>query len=82
MSVRLCAVIAILLLAVAEASAAPKGRLDFTITTLSSHPELVTGGDALVRVDVPGDVARESILVTLNGVNITDQFHWDESPPR
>lgn len=78
MSERLCAAIAILVLAVTESSAAPKGRQDFTITTLSSHPLLVTGGNALVRVDIPGDVARESILVTLNGVNITDQFHWDE----
>ena len=79
MSFRLYAVVAILCLLVAESNAAPRGHHDFTITALSSHPELVTGGDALVRIDVPVDVARESILVTLNSVDITDQFHWDEA---
>jgi len=78
MSFRLCAVIAVLFLAVTESNGAPTERQDFTITTLSSHPELVTGGDALVRVDVPGDVKREAVLVTLNGVDITDQFRWNE----
>jgi hypothetical protein len=78
LSFRLSTVIAILFLAVAESSAAPEGRRDFMITTLSSHPELVTGGDALVRVDVPGQVAREAVVVTLNGVDITEQFRWDE----
>jgi hypothetical protein len=78
MPFRLRAVTTILFLALAVSNAAAKGQHDFTITTLSSHPELVTGGDALVRVDVPADIARESILVTLNGVDITDQFHWDE----
>ena len=78
MSFRLCAVIAVLFLAVTESNGAPTERQDITITTLSSHPELVTGGDALVRVDVPGDVKREAVLVTLNGVDITDQFRWNE----
>jgi hypothetical protein len=78
MSFRLCATIAVLFLAVAESNAAPKSHQDFTITTLSSHPELVTGGDALVRVDVPGHVARESVLVTLNGVDVTNLFRWGE----
>jgi hypothetical protein len=40
------------------------------ITILSSRPELVSGGDALVRVDP----IRENLQVRLNGVDVTSLF--------
>ena len=43
------------------------------MTIISSRSELVTGGDALVRIDrSPGDTA--SIHVTLNGKDVTSAF--------
>jgi len=72
----------VLLLSVASSSAAESGARDFRITTLSSHPEAVTGGDALVRIDVPADVPRTSVVVTLDDVDVTAKFHWDAGASR
>lgn len=72
----------VLLLSVASSSAAESGARDFKITTLSSHPEAVTGGDALVRIDVPADVPRASVVVTLDDVDVTAKFHWDAGTSR
>ncbi len=44
------------------------------ISILSSSPGMVSGGDALVRVDVPSDVALGDVTVKLNGVDITAAF--------
>ena len=41
------------------------------IQVVSSRPETVTGGDALVRIDVPGGVAVASVRVALNGADVT-----------
>lgn len=42
-----------------------------TITVLSSRPEVVSGGDALVRVETASDIPW---LAELNGTDVTDQF--------
>ena len=52
------------------AIAAPPA-LDFTIEVLSSRPDKVAGGDALVRVEVPRNVPMHQAAITLNGVDIT-----------
>ena len=44
------------------------------ISILSSSPDMVSGGDALVRVDVPSDVALGQVTVKLNGVDVTAAF--------
>jgi len=41
------------------------------ITTLSARPYLISGGDVLVRVDVPQKVKISDTRVTLNGTDIT-----------
>jgi hypothetical protein len=47
---------------------------DLQLTVLSSQPYLVSGGDALVRVDAPKQVDPSSIRVTLNGHDVTASF--------
>jgi hypothetical protein len=44
------------------------------LSILSSSPGMVSGGDALVRVDVPSDVPLEQVSVELNGVDVTAAF--------
>jgi len=73
----ICLVFVVLFLAVRSSNAGQTLGHDFRITILSSHPETVTAGDALVRVDVPADFASQSVVVTLNGVDVTAKFHWD-----
>jgi hypothetical protein len=46
----------------------------FQISILSSSPEMVSGGDALVRVDVPKNVPLQQVTVELNGVDVTGAF--------
>jgi hypothetical protein len=54
------------------AGAAPRPALD--ITTVSSRLDAVTGGDALVRVDVPSGVAPGAVRVQRNGSDVTRGF--------
>ncbi len=50
------------------------GAKDFRITTLSSAPHLVSGGSALVRIDVPRSVSLSRVRVELNDRNVTSAF--------
>src|SRR5258708_33153733 len=52
-------------------------RNDFQISTLSTKPELVSGGDVLVRIDVPRKVSLQSVRGELNGRNISGTFRAD-----
>jgi Tannase-like family of unknown function (DUF6351) len=44
------------------------------ITTLSSRPEIVSGGTALVRISVPNGVPFSDVMVLLNSQNVTSAF--------
>jgi Tannase-like family of unknown function (DUF6351) len=44
------------------------------ITPLSSRADMVTAGDALVRVDVPRDTPKRDVRVRLNGRDVTSVF--------
>ncbi|TDE11520.1 hypothetical protein E1269_09335 [Jiangella asiatica] len=44
---------------------------------LSSRPDVVSGGDALVRVVAPSGVAVDEITIELDGVAVTDQLVAD-----
>ncbi len=46
----------------------------FEITVLSARPDQVSGGDALVQVAVPGNVALDDVTITLGGADVTDAF--------
>ena len=50
----------------------------FGITTLSSRPEMVTGGAALVAVDAPAGVPLSDVRVTANGTDVTTTFRHDD----
>ena len=47
------------------------------IETVSSRPDMVTGGDALVRVVVPSGVAANQIRVMVNDADVTASFRPD-----
>ena len=49
------------------------------LRVLSSRPDMVTGGDALVRVDLPAGGATTDVKVTLNGTDVTRQLKADVS---
>src|ERR1700758_508022 len=49
------------------------------ITTLSSRPDMVSGGNALLRVDVPAQFSLGQIVVKLNGQDVTATFHADQT---
>ena len=57
------------------ATAVPVFAAGISIKSLSTHPDTVTGGDALIGVDVPSDVALDQVVVKLNGADVTPAFH-------
>jgi hypothetical protein len=59
---------------------APPGA--FQVTTLSSRPDLVTGGSALVQVTYPVDVTVANVKVTLNGADVTSQLATSDPAKR
>jgi hypothetical protein len=46
----------------------------WSIEILSSDPDQVSGGDALVRVEFPGRKVKRNARLYLNGVDVTSQF--------
>src|SRR5690606_15297997 len=44
------------------------------MSVLSSRPDVVSGGDALVRVQVPPNVAVSDVSVRLGNVDVTSAF--------
>ena len=50
---------------------------DFLIETLSTKPHLISGGNVLVRVQVPHDVSLRKVDVELNGKDVTSRFRVD-----
>jgi hypothetical protein len=56
------------------ASALAAGSPDLAIRVLSNRADVISGGDALVAVQVPRSVAPGQITMRLNGRDVTDQF--------
>jgi len=50
---------------------------DFEVKVLSSPPEMVTGGDALVQVSIPKNVPPKKATVSLNGTDVTGELVLD-----
>ena len=57
-----------------SSSTPPPAAGTFQVTTLSSRPDLVTGGSALVQVTYPADVPAANVRVALNGADVTSQL--------
>ena len=51
-------------------------------TVLSSRPDMVSGGDALLRVDVPADVALSDVRVAVDGRDASGAFRADAEAHR
>src|SRR6266550_3420276 len=49
------------------------------LRVLSSRPDLVSGGDALVRVDLPAGMAAREVKLTVNGADATAKLKADAS---
>jgi hypothetical protein len=63
---------ALALAALLVAFAASPARADaWTIEILSSAPDQVSGGDALVRVGFPGNSIKQNAVLLLNGADVT-----------
>src|SRR3990172_1641077 len=56
---------------------APARAGEWTIEVLSSAPDQVSGGDALVRVGFPGAEIKEDAVLHLNGVDVTGSLAPD-----
>src|SRR3954466_4228754 len=67
------ALVAGALAGVSSAAGAHAGRIPVQISTVSNRADLISGGDALVRISVPGDF-RRSLRVGLNGHDVTKAF--------
>jgi hypothetical protein len=57
------------------------GRPDFAIRTLSNRADLISDGDALVEVRVPGNVPVHEVTLKLNGANVGAEFVVIPSAP-
>src|SRR5689334_12033523 len=73
------AAIAAMVLALAMGVAGPataKGGAKLRVEVLSSDPELVTGGDALIGVDVPKGTNQSKVRIQRNGADVTKAFEF------
>jgi hypothetical protein len=51
---------------------------EIQMSTVSSRPDMVTGGDALMRVEVPTTVNVRDVRVTLGTTDVTREFRADQ----
>lgn len=49
-------------------------RNSLTVWTLSTRPEYVTGGDVLIRIDVPASMPVDSVRVAVNRRDVTESL--------
>ena len=61
---------------VAGEQGGPQGGL-LRLSVLSSKPELVSGGDALIRVQIPPGINFSRVKVLRNGTDVTSQLSPD-----
>ena len=55
---------------------------DFEIKTLSTRPDMVTGGDVLVRIDVPRAIPLDQVRVSVDGQDVTGSLKPAPGGPR
>jgi Tannase-like family of unknown function (DUF6351) len=65
---------AIILLSFASFADAQTARNGFEIRTLSTRPDLISGGDVLVQVTVPATLAADKVAVAVNGRDVSANF--------
>lgn len=72
-----CAAVVLIggLLLAGSVAALAKPSDDLDITTVSTRPDTVSGGDVLVRVSAQRDTDIDTVMVFLNGLAVTGAFH-------
>ena len=55
---------------------------EIVVTVLSGRADTVSGGDALLQIDVPADVALSDVRVAVNGTGATAAFRADSDAHR
>ena len=55
----------------------PAGGHQFRIGVLSSRPDMISGGDALIEISVPPQYPLKGVTVQLNGQDITSVFRQE-----
>ena len=68
-------IIALLIAAFMPAAADAQG---LRLSAVSTRPEFVSGGDVLVRLDVPAGTQAAAVRVSLNGADVTSQLRADQ----
>ncbi len=71
----------VVLAAISQATQAANDQ-QFHITTLSTRPDMISGGNVLIQVDVPQDIPVDSATVKLNGQDVTAALYPDASAHR
>src|SRR4051812_29660607 len=61
------------------ASSAAAARSGIRIDVLSNRADLISGGDALVAIDLPDGTTPDSVSVSDNGRDVTDAFALREN---
>jgi hypothetical protein len=70
-----CRVVGVVLLCLSSwLSAHAQSHQKLEIHTLSSRPDLISGGDALVEVKTPAGLTVSQLTLTLNGKDVTGQL--------
>src|SRR5258705_9300404 len=67
------AVAIVALLAICTIAEAQTSKNGFEVRTLSTRPDLISGGDVLVQVTVPATLAAEKLAVSVNGHDISGE---------
>jgi hypothetical protein len=65
---------AIVICALASSADAQTAKNGFELRTISTRPDLISGGDVLVQVTVPATLSAEKLSVTVNGRDVTADF--------
>ncbi len=73
-AIALAATVALLVASLAAAATLRHLRGVITIATLSDRVDLITGGRALVRVELPAGTRPRSVRITLDGSNVSGAF--------
>ena len=57
-----------------------QGHERFTIRTLSTSPDRVSGADILIEIAFPSSQSLQSLIVSLNGRNVSSSFRAGRTP--
>jgi len=71
--------VAVAIMAGLPAPAMADANRDFDIISVSSRPDIVSGGNVLVRIKLPRDVPSNDVIVILNSQTVTSAFRPEAS---